>query len=119
MAYFFTTTTATTIQMYRICGNSTNTVCVWLNLFREVCTLAIEKEPQLVGTTEKLIQIDESFFGSRAKYGRGRRLNGNKFNKEAGLQVAIADQHENDTDESIHGRVHGPWVLGFTRTKRL
>ncbi len=61
MTYFFTTTTATTIQMSIICGNSTNTGCACMNLFHEDCIRTIENEPKLVGTAERSIQIDAFF----------------------------------------------------------
>ncbi len=60
MVHFFTTTTATTINMSKIYGNSANKSFVWISLFREVCKLPTEKEPKLVVTTKKPIEIDES-----------------------------------------------------------
>ena len=65
-------------QNLAACGSSTQTVCVWYHLFREVCALAMLDHPKLIGTTENPIQVDEAFFGSRAKYKKGRRLRGDK-----------------------------------------
>ncbi len=58
-------------------GHSSSTVIDWLNLMREVCTHSVEAEPKMVGTAENPVQIDESYFSGRRKYGKGRLMRGN------------------------------------------
>ena len=97
------------MQLSKVCGDSTNTVCVWNNLFREVCSLPIQQFPKLVETTENPVQIDESYFGSKAKYRRGRRLKGDKIHRnKSRAQQELQHQHDSTVDESSVGQVHGP-----------
>lgn len=60
LAYYFTTSTNTMKQVSASCGNNSHTVCVWHHLFWEVCSLAVEGAPKLVGSDENPIQIDEA-----------------------------------------------------------
>ncbi len=119
LAYFRNSTTATIVQLSKVCGNSTNTVCVWNNLLREVCSLAIEQFHKLVGTTENPVQIDESYFGGKAKYGRGRRLKGDRIHRnESKAQQELQRQHDSTVDESSVSQVHGPWFFGLNQNER-
>lgn len=118
LAYFFTTSTSTIKQLSTICGNGTRTVCTWLNLFRKVCTLTMDDAPKLVGTHENPVQIDEAFFGGRAKYNRGRRLKGDRRPPgEASAHNELLSEINAAPESTIEGRVKGPWVFGLYQEK--
>ncbi len=54
----------------------------WNTQIREACSLAIKKEPKLFGFMLVPIQIDESYFSRRRKYGKGRLLQGDRSKSE-------------------------------------
>ena len=119
LEYFFVYSTCTVRQLEHICGNSSKTICGWFHLFREVCSLSINSLPQLVGTEENSVQIDEALFRGKAKYGRGRRLKGDPVDKNedksrAGILVEIGESGL----EEIQGKVMGPWVFGIYQNNR-
>lgn len=49
----------------------------WRKFARTHWNQSLEFEPKIVGTMERPIQIDDSFFSDRRNYGRGRFLKGN------------------------------------------
>lgn len=88
-------------------GRSTNTVTDWFNMCREVCSSVISKRPQMEGTFQHPIQIDESRFAGRRKYNRGRLLTGD-------AQPVSEDEDAHVENARNHGaRVDGPWVFGL------
>ena len=62
----------------RFMGNARQTVLDWNSLFRQVCNLAKEKEPKMKGT----VRIDEAYFGGKAKYEKGPRLQYDRQSQE-------------------------------------
>ncbi len=65
----------------QISGHSTHTIVNWWMMCRMVCTGILDIQPKFVGTDHQPVQIDESFFSGRRKYGRGRVLHGDKSRK--------------------------------------
>ncbi len=47
-----------------------------------VCTGILDLQSKFVGTYQQPVQIDESYFSGRRKYGRGRVLHGEKLRKK-------------------------------------
>ncbi len=61
--------------------------------------MSIEGSSKLRGTEDKTVQVDEAFFGGRAKYGGGRRLFGDRVpagEKQAHKELIreLVDGHE-------------------------
>ncbi len=54
---------------------SDTTLVDWKNYCREVCSVTLEKENEMIGGEGKIVEIDESKFGKR-KYNRGRKVTG-------------------------------------------
>jgi len=74
---------------------------------REVCTKAIEKKGQMLGTAEEPIQIDEARFAGKRKYNRGRLLQGKRVPQSEDSDALL----ENNRN---YGRIiDGPWVFGL------
>eukprot|EP00171_Calliarthron_tuberculosum_P002679 IDg2679t1 len=105
-------------------GHSFPTVVDWFNLCREVCTKKIENEPQLIGTVNEPVQIDEAYFSGRRKYNRWRLLAGNRVNTTAndekeGEEVVVYDEVapvEEQREEQGNNYVDmkdWKWVLGI------
>ena len=87
-------------------GRCSNTVVYWFIMCREVCSSIVHGRPQMVGTRDNPVQIDESYFSGRRKNNRGRLLHGN--------QPAERDQNIVPDNNRNHGnRVGGPWVFGL------
>ncbi len=55
-----------------ITGHSQATIVDWNNFARTTCGIIVDRQPQLVGTEEKPVKIDETYMSGRRKYGRGR-----------------------------------------------
>lgn len=110
IVYFFVYSRDTFEQLMMKTGHSNHTICDWLNMCREVCSTVVRNQPKMVGTDEQPVQIDESYFQGRAKYNRGRRLEGDKLDEqEKNIQQKLKVQ---DADYAL-GRVVGPWVFGM------
>ncbi len=77
MQYFFLFTRMTVREAAYTTGHSQNTVIDWFNMMRKDCIRSIENQPKMVGTATNPVQIDESYFSRRRKYGRGRLMRGN------------------------------------------
>ena len=91
----------------RLTGRAQGTISDWFNMCREVCTGIVEGRPQMVGTRDNPIQIDESRFAGKRKYNRGRLLQGDRRPRQRDPSVAVINNRN-------HGnRVDGPWVFGL------
>lgn len=109
LMWFFLHSRMTSKQLAYVTGHGVQAVTDWKNLMREVCQQSLEAEPKMVGTATDPIQIDESFFSGRRKYGKGRLLKGN-----------ISNWGEEDPDDPITFGVDNPnwcWVLGIYSNK--
>ncbi len=82
-------------QMREIVEHYHTTLVDWLTQFREVCALASQHGSKLVGTFQHPVQVDESYFSGRLKYGKGRLMSGNVSNKKR-----TGDDMENEDDET-------------------
>ena len=67
LLYLWLHTTSTVRQLHLLTGHSLQTLTDWTNLFREVCSHSTVRLPQLLGTAEEPVQIDESYFRGRRK----------------------------------------------------
>lgn len=61
------------------------------------------------------MQIDEAFFGGRAKYNRGRRLLGDR---EPFGEDAVRNELVQAETEPIQGWVKGPWIFGLYQDRQ-
>ena len=59
-------------------GHAKQTVADCFNMMREVCTISIKSQPQLIGTGDVPIKIDNFVNSGNRKYNKGRLLHGNK-----------------------------------------
>ena len=57
-------------------AHSTATVVECWVMCRNLCSAVIESRPKYVGTEQKPVQIEKSYFAGRRKYRRGRILSG-------------------------------------------
>lgn len=81
-------------------GRCKQTITDWCNMRREICSSVMRARPQLMGTHLNPIQIDESYFAGKRKY--GRILHGNK-------PSSSKDDDANATNQQNHGRrIDGP-----------
>ena len=80
---------------------------------REVCTeiVSVRRRGQIVGTPQDPIQIDESKFGGKRKYNRGRLLLGDRPPRH------IDDAVNVDNNRNHGNRVDGPWVFGIKNSQ--
>lgn len=67
----------------------------------------------MIGTDSNPVQIDESYFQGRRKYGKGRLRDGDKQKKEESKKKAEMKKKEKLAEDYIFGRVVGPWVFGL------
>lgn len=65
----------------------------------------MEAEPKMIGTPDDPVQIDESFFSGRRKYGRGPLLQGNINQDDNG---ALPEWGEDD-DPATYGIDDPKW----------
>ena len=88
-------------------GRSKGTITNWYNMCREVCSSVVSKRPQIEGTFDNPIQIDEARFAGRRKYNRGRLL----------ARDAHPDSEDEDADvhnsRNHSARVDEPLVFGL------
>lgn len=105
LLYLYLNTYSTCRQLHSITSIGLPTIVDWLNLIREVCTHSIVHSQKLVGTTESPIQIDESYFRGRRKYGKGRLLEGD-YNTKVGFS----------RKNNYGTKINGPWVLGIYKS---
>lgn len=121
LVYVWVMMKVTLRQAVPLTGCSMNTVCDWFNLCREVCTSALSLRSKLVGTADRPIQVDESYFSGRRKYHRGRIL---KWDRSQNLQGQLPNWHEEaapvsqketqpTSSRNYGNRVVGPWVVGL------
>ncbi len=124
--YFFSVKKITVRELQRLIGSSERTIVDCNAQIREVCSLAIKKEPKIFGSMLVTIQIDESYFSGRRKYGEGRLLQGdrsksktkkisvNSFGNESEWNSDVPEANEeepNPTSSRNYGkRASGPWV---------
>ena len=87
---------------------------------RDVCSLAISKQPKLLGTVSIPIQINESYFSGKRKYNRGRVLSFDKSLTKDLLPDWNEEDPESTTEEPLptsrrnYGNlINGPWVVGL------
>jgi len=119
LLWTFLYTRMTLAEVVYTTGYSEATVLVWNSRIREVCSRTIDNRPQMVGTERVPVQIDESFFSGRRKYGRGRLLAGNRSRDESVAEV-IADWNEQQPED---GATYGvdddswAWVVGIYESK--
>ena len=106
-----------------VCGTTQNSIVRWWSMCRNVCTLVLDNEEKYVGTADQPVQVDESFFSGRRKYGRGRLQSGDTSKNSS-------EEHEFDDWVSAAGSgvsIHdGPkfnedvdswtWVLGISES---
>ena len=133
IVYEFLYTTSTTEQLMLRLALSRETVITWMSLCREVCEQVVVCQTKYFGTELSPIQIDESMFGGRSKYKKGRLLSGDRISKnetqlrqeitkEIGSIDDTADDHVPLTQiqrKSNHGkRVSGPWIFGIYQSRR-
>ena len=96
-----------TVQTCDLTGRARATVVNWYEYCCTVCTAIIAKKPQMVGTEESPIHIDESHFAGRQKYNCGRILNGY-------VPPLSEDNDAEVENKRNHGaRVDGSWVFGL------
>ena len=55
-----------------VCGTTQNSIVRWWFIWLNVSTLILPNEEKYFGTADRPVQVDESFFSGRRKYGRGR-----------------------------------------------
>lgn len=109
IVYFFIYSNDTLDQFVTKTGHSKQTICDWLNLCREVCSKVIRSLPKMVGTPERTVQIDESYFQGRRKYNRGRKLDGDEVKEDEKRKREEMKKLQNYD----LGKVVGPWVFGL------
>ena len=91
---------------HTLTGRSKQTIVDWFNMCREVCSSIMEKRPQMIGTEDNPVQIDESYFSGKRKNNTGCLLQGNlPAERDRTISVANNRNHGN--------RVSGPWVFGL------
>ncbi len=60
------------------------------------------------------MQIDESYFGVKTKYGRGWRMHiDTAYRDELQAQDELRSQLDLTNDDAAVGQVHGPWFFGL------
>ncbi len=69
-------------EMQEIVRHSHTTLVDWLTQCCEICALAVQRGPKLVGTFQQPVQVDESYFSGRSKYGKSRLMSGDVSNKK-------------------------------------
>lgn len=111
LVYLFVYSNDTLDQIVIKTGHSKATVCDWMNLCREVCSRVVRSLPKMVGTNDKPVQIDESYFQGRRKYNRGRLRDGDKAKDDEAEKKEEMKRDKNSDYE--HGKVVGPWVFGL------
>ena len=124
IVYVFAFTRCTVRKACPITGCAMGTIIDWYNMCREVCSQVLRTQPKLVGTTDSLVQVDESYFSGRRKYNRGRILQFEKKSARSVLpdwhgEVPLSTEEElNPTSRRIYGNcIAGPWVVGLYKTK--
>lgn len=65
----------------------------------------------LCGTSENPVQIDESYFGGRRKFHRGRMLQRDDNRDDS--------ESESDTGSTSTDDTSGPWVLGMCTISKI
>ena len=112
--YIWVNSTSTNVKKMQLSGNSRQTVIDWTILCREVCTLSFEKEPKTYGQ----VQVDEAYFGGRAKYEKGSRLVGDliaKAEEPSDLTENLLDDGKEKSETSTDTRlnVKRTWEFGL------
>ena len=103
--------------------SQTSIVKYWV-ICRKVCTLIMDAQPKYVGTAEQPVQVDESFFHGRRKYGRGRLQSGDRkknesddFEFEDWASVAASGVHIYDGPKFQEDVDSWEWVVGTSESK--
>lgn len=104
--YWLMGLTHSEIQGYATKTYSSHTLVEWFKKFRTVCTAVVRLKEPMVGTELDPIQIDESHFGGRRKYNKGRLLKGDK-KVETDPLVQFFNKRNGGN------RVGGNWVFGL------
>lgn len=96
-------------QVITLTGRAEGTVTDWYNMSREVCSAVLSKKPQMEGSFDHPIQIDEARFAGRRKYNRGRMLLGDEPPNSTDDEADVVNRRNHGT------RVDGPWVFGLRK----
>ena len=86
---------------------------------RYVCTGIIELQPKFIGTKNRPVQIDESFFSGRRKYNRNRIRNGDVAKLKKNDDVDDDDDFEGCSANRHDGALYNEdtsdwlWVVGM------
>ena len=106
----FLLTRATIREAVYTTGYALNTVVDWYNLIREVCTHSGENQTKMVETAARLVQIDESYFSWRRKYGKGRLMRGN-LDENGSMDVSdeLPDWNTDDSSDQSFNVEDPPW----------
>ncbi len=111
LVFTFTYISRTTVEKMKMTGNARQTIFEWHSLCHRVCGLWLDTRMKMSGN----VQVDESFFGGRRKYGKGRKLVGGEYRSEqvsGDIVRRLLEDHgtENESPQSSE-KANGLWVF--------